>query len=589
VSGLPRPLSPWAALLSPLADDLQLGLGEWARRIAAALGPHAVAHVAEGEPDGVAGLTRRGPYDRLLLTEWLLARELPDEFTRRAVMGEHLFLERGRRSRGAGRGVVALVDAGPDQLGAPRIAQLAALVVLAARAEAAQVGFSWGALQAPAAGLHPGFAEDEVRRFLAARSRIPVTADLAAAWAGVAALQEAELWLLGGETLAAALPLPASRIVVEELVTPRERTVRLGLQPRGRGRREVTLPLPAPPACTRLLRDPFRFAALPPAESAQAEGVPRLPGTIDPRGGILFAPFGARAAVRLADGSVLDLHVPGSGSDRAGRTRRWVGGELIAIGWLGRGKRFAVRGVRNGGAVLESPWGTFKLNLTQGAPNPVASGPGEALLPCHQWPRSGAPGRCWFLDGRRTLYVAMPGQEPASVVASDVAAIASGEVLAFVSLRGGTAELQVHRGPAERFPAERFRVGKGTGRVFLGCSAWGVFGAIEGPQGWPWRMFMLAGSEFTSRPLQPFPDTEVVGVIYQGAPALLLLEADRTTFTVLRPDGAKTVHQSTTPVVAAAVDAAGVKLGYITAASGLAVHEVSSGSRLLQRRFEERR
>src|SRR5687768_17876785 len=44
-------------------------------------------------------------------------------------------------------------DAGPNQLGSPRIAQIAALIVLSRRAEAAGVRFAWGILQEPDAPL----------------------------------------------------------------------------------------------------------------------------------------------------------------------------------------------------------------------------------------------------------------------------------------------------------------------------------------------------------------------------------------------------------------------------------------------------
>ena len=44
-----------------------------------------------GEIDGYAGLARRGDFERLLLSEWLLADEMPDEFIRRATSNELAF------------------------------------------------------------------------------------------------------------------------------------------------------------------------------------------------------------------------------------------------------------------------------------------------------------------------------------------------------------------------------------------------------------------------------------------------------------------------------------------------------------------
>ena len=69
-------------------------LGPWLQRLSLAMGPlRAERHLGSGNPDGVGGLSRRGTYERLLVSEWLFADELPDEFARRAAMQEHLFLE----------------------------------------------------------------------------------------------------------------------------------------------------------------------------------------------------------------------------------------------------------------------------------------------------------------------------------------------------------------------------------------------------------------------------------------------------------------------------------------------------------------
>jgi hypothetical protein len=115
---LPRPLAPWGAYLSIFPRDLALSLGPVLQRLSSALGPlKARRSSGEGEADGFDGLARRGSYDRLLATEWMLADEAPDEFTRRAVMGEHIFLRIHHPAPGGSRVSVALFDAGPAQLG----------------------------------------------------------------------------------------------------------------------------------------------------------------------------------------------------------------------------------------------------------------------------------------------------------------------------------------------------------------------------------------------------------------------------------------------------------------------------------------
>jgi hypothetical protein len=56
----------------------------------------------------------------------------------------------------AGGACLAVFDAGPGQLGGPRVAQISALLAFARRAETAGVRFAWGVLQEPEAPLSPG-------------------------------------------------------------------------------------------------------------------------------------------------------------------------------------------------------------------------------------------------------------------------------------------------------------------------------------------------------------------------------------------------------------------------------------------------
>src|SRR4051794_12554022 len=171
MTALPRTLEPWRSSLEALAPDLVGGFSPLVQRLALAIGAYpAQSRRGDGEPDGYDGLARRGLYDRLLATEWLLASELPEEFLRRATSGEHAFLQLAHQVPSGGRRSLALFDAGPAQLGTPRIAHLAALIVLAHRAERAGVAFAWGILQLPEAALIENVTESSVRALLAARS-----------------------------------------------------------------------------------------------------------------------------------------------------------------------------------------------------------------------------------------------------------------------------------------------------------------------------------------------------------------------------------------------------------------------------------
>ena len=122
MSGLPAALAPWAEALSIFPEKIQLSIGPWLPRLAATLGPtRSRVDMRAGDPDGYAGLARRGPYDRLLLSEWLYAMEAPAEFVRRASMNELVFVELARRAPVGSHRSVVLLDAGPSQIGSPRL------------------------------------------------------------------------------------------------------------------------------------------------------------------------------------------------------------------------------------------------------------------------------------------------------------------------------------------------------------------------------------------------------------------------------------------------------------------------------------
>ncbi len=77
------------------------------------------------------------------------------EFFRRAASREQLFHRLLCREPAGIRRSVVLLDAGPFQLGAPRLAQMAALVVFARRAAQGRADLSWGVLQDPHRRLRP--------------------------------------------------------------------------------------------------------------------------------------------------------------------------------------------------------------------------------------------------------------------------------------------------------------------------------------------------------------------------------------------------------------------------------------------------
>jgi hypothetical protein len=133
-TALPPALAPWAGQLAVLEPGVALALGPMIHRLDELVGRHSAADAHDGLPDGFDGLTTRGHPDRLLVSQWLLAQEVPDEFTRRAAAGELLYLAPARRHGDDTHQSALLLDCGPHLHGAPRLLQLALALVLHRRA-----------------------------------------------------------------------------------------------------------------------------------------------------------------------------------------------------------------------------------------------------------------------------------------------------------------------------------------------------------------------------------------------------------------------------------------------------------------------
>ena len=206
-----------------------------------------------GEPDGYSGLARRGSYERLVAAEWGVAELFPDEFLRRAAAGEHLFLDLARREPHGALRSIAIVSAGPAQLGAPRLAHVASLIVLARRAEAAGVGFCWGVLEDREHRLIDGLDEAGIQRLLGARTAVAADSDAFDRWTDAIGRQPTEdFWFIGAdEDAPSAAQAGASPIIVRDLLVPNTRALEVEIERRGPPAR-LRLDLPAPDQCVRL-------------------------------------------------------------------------------------------------------------------------------------------------------------------------------------------------------------------------------------------------------------------------------------------------------------------------------------------------
>lgn len=340
MSSLPPALRPWAESLSLFPEELAVHLGPFVARLSAAMGALRPRGEAEGgEPQGYDGITRRGSFDRLLVSEWLWALEAPDELVRRAAFGELSFLKPAFRQPQGARRTVVLLDAGPDQLGNPRIAHLALLIVMARRAQAAGASFAWGVLQAaPERGPYSEVTPSVLLTWLAARDVQPPTAEHLAAWHAALSLGDApeETWLVGSARLAR---LPGaqsmSRIEVTEVLAPEERKLTVDVRPASRPVRPVVLDLPPPDDSIRLLRDPFQSRVAKPVSMA---GRPKVSS-------FHFSADGFRLVMVHSDGGVSAMAIPDSPSSTAPRPRRMKlqpRHSMLAAGWRANGGLLAL-------------------------------------------------------------------------------------------------------------------------------------------------------------------------------------------------------------------------------------------------------
>jgi hypothetical protein len=558
---LPRPLALWGPYLSIFPRDLALSLGPVLQRLSSALGPLRARRASgDGEADGFDGLARRGPYERLLASEWLLADEAPDEFDRRAVMGEHLFLRIHHPAPGSSRVSVAVFDAGPGQLGSPRIAQLAALIVLARRAEAAGVRFAWGILQDPEAPLYSEVTETGILRLLQARTPHEATDAQVAAWRDrVRGWKELDdMWLVGPPRLSA-LPTArgASVLQVWDVLDPEVRQVAVKVR-RGPGTAPsaVSLELPEDAACVRLLRDPFAATNSPPR---------RLERRLIPASNLVFAAHGAKLFARAAGGGLVAFPLPNSPRGDAGAPRQYdprPGEPPVAVGMAG--KRVVVATSRGG---VLTPWYYEKRGSgSPGAAYPSAEGeglfqdaePGDVSPVLQPFFWSG--GAAFVLDAEGALFrlVEAPQGRSLERVAPRVAAAAvvSGQ-LVYVAPAAAEAPARIAAVTGGAVTTEVLLDGPGETAFFgyggkLAHPAVGL-AAVEQADG-AWEVLSARGHPF----LLPFAGTQVVGVgrdAQRGDAGLLLLDEDRRTLLLaglswtrkLPPAAAEIVHAAASP------------------------------------------
>lgn len=244
-------LGSWAASLGFLSDSVAPSVEMMCRRLSLAMVEDAPKVVGAIEPNGYGGLSGRGDLGRLLMSDWALADAEPMEFMRRFVQGELSFLELEYEEPRPASQLGVLVDSGPDQLGARRLAQLAGLVVLDRRARALGIPLMLGVIGNDSFKWSSGDLPELFEIWL--RSRCPTRPDPSTVQEHFASMpSDASLWLFGGGRIPLdGLSRRVRRLSAVEVAwgphgaTHLEATVDL---------RPVVLPLPDGPAGVTILR-----------------------------------------------------------------------------------------------------------------------------------------------------------------------------------------------------------------------------------------------------------------------------------------------------------------------------------------------
>lgn len=551
---LPPSLARWSKPLSHLPRDLALQLGPWLPRIARILDESALqARDDDGEPDGYGGIDRFGSYDRLLASEWALADEFPDEFLRRAITGEHLFMSTARVGRSSSKRLLALFDAGPSQLGAPRLAQLAILLLLAGRAEASGAEFCWGLLQRPE--LIHGVDRISIVKLLEGRTAEEVGTDPLHRWrehvGDIAAFDAA--WIIGSPLVGKRMSAAAGvyRVEVEDRLEPGVRQVSVLVRGRGAQPRPIHLELPPEDVCVRLLRNPFPAAGAPPRPGPPATA-PSL-GTDD---SLMFSANGKQLCFRLASGAVGIQPVPDSSRATVGWLRQIepsIGHRIIAISAQAKGR-----------VVLETNGAALLLRRAGSAVGTALSGPGaEALLRATEAdplapildldrhrvvPRIG--GGVFVLRGRAGVEVAFEHAAACGPEGLLLAAPGDRAVRIWPGDRGWVL-------PAPPLVPIEAQVGPGFAAIRLET------GAIH-----------LGGQELT-----PFSGTRWIGAAQGG---LVLLESDGRTLSHVTTRSSTKLLITSSPITFACTHWSTGRVAYRTSAGEIGVYSTERAQRLLR-------
>ena len=455
------------------------------------------------EPDGFAGLQNKATYDRLLTSEWLMADEIPEEFERRAIMGEHLFYRRNTRNSSQSKTSVVLFDCGPSQIGNPRIIHMALLILMQRRAQLDGADFYWGILQEPS-DFHSHVSKQEIYDYIKARSPFAANQNLVNQWNdNLSTLDKlSELWIIGSEPDLFNDYHPNFVQIIDNY-SAETNSLRLQVNQRGKVKHaEITLP--DDDICTRLLRDPFFIAQT---------GMTRTGATISLRSPIMFSLSGRRLIIGLDNGNIMHYPVPNSPRDSVGTAKTVkleIDSQAVAIQFMKRRCMMIIKQDRLLKCVNIPGVGQHKTLSLDRFPDIVFNN-SIKLRPLYYSYEAGFPNSVFFIDDADQL-IRLNWHSygiTAEKVKTDVIEMtANGKIVDYMVINDRI-QPSVYQANT-RFPSlkniELHK--KATGKVFMEKNHKDIY-AIELEDG-SWKM-VLDGDHCI---LNPYQNMEVIGVYY---------------------------------------------------------------------------
>lgn len=318
---LPASMQPWMEWLDQLDPELAVQLGKLILQIEPLFpAPRALPITSNDAFDGFNGIINRGHYERLLSSEWMLAEDLPEEFMRRAVENEHMFLAPlliEPRNDGT---CCVIFDTGAHQLGAVRVFHVAMWLVLVRRAAQRGTVLRWAIAQQPAQ-VSEDCSIEGLKQLLGSRSLAEIDDTMQQQWYDYLAdpqHQVAEQWWIGApnDLCPIAPEISANRISIESCPLSEQTSIQLDAKSL---QRKQQIQTPGGKLFSRLLKGQFQVLQQPMQDAKQPAPPERLVSTHQ---SLFLSACGQYVAVLLLDRSVPVWRIPAERQKRAKQMSR---------------------------------------------------------------------------------------------------------------------------------------------------------------------------------------------------------------------------------------------------------------------------